>query len=102
MATATLSEVMVPASKSLAGKVAFVTGASRGIGRAIALELAKSGSNGSHQLSIERYASGEVRDEIEHMGGVSEIFQGDISDRFEARSVDPGCAWHLRDESTFW
>ena len=37
MATETLFEVMIPTSKPLAGKVALVTGASRGIGRAIAL-----------------------------------------------------------------
>ena len=36
MATETLFEIMIPTSKPLAGKVALVTGASRGIGRAIA------------------------------------------------------------------
>ena len=87
MATATLSEVMVPASKSLAGKVALITGASRGIGRAIALELASRGATVAVNCRSNLMRAGEVRDEIVHLGGVSEVFQGDVSDRFEARNL---------------
>ena len=87
MATATLSEVMVPASKSLAGKVALVTGASRGIGRAIALELASQGATVAVNCRSNVMRAGEVRDEIVHFGGTSEIFSGDVSDRFEARNL---------------
>src|SRR6478609_11005226 len=87
MATATLSEVMVPASKSLAGKVALVTGASRGIGRAIALELASRGATVAVNCRLNVIRAGEVRDEIVHFGGTSEIFRGDVSDRFEARNL---------------
>ena len=87
MATATLSEVMVPASKSLAGKVALVTGASRGIGRAIALELASRGATVAVNCRSNVMRAGEVRDEIVHFGGTSEIFQGDVSDRSEARHL---------------
>jgi len=87
MATATLSEVMVPASKSLAGKVALITGASRGIGRAIALELAKRGATVAVNCRTGVIRAGEVRDEIVHYGGTSEVFQGDISDRFGARNL---------------
>ena len=87
MATATLSEVMVPASKSLAGKVALVTGASRGIGRAIALELASRGATVAVNCRLNVIRAGEVRDEIVHFGGTSEIFRGDVSDRFEAKNL---------------
>jgi Dehydrogenases with different specificities (related to short-chain alcohol dehydrogenases) len=87
MATATLSEVMVPASKSLAGKVALVTGASRGIGRAIALELASRGATVAVNCRSNVMRAGEVRDEIVHFGGTSEIFQADVSDRGEARHL---------------
>jgi len=87
MATATLSEVMVPASKSLAGKVALVTGASRGIGRAIALELASRGATVAINCRSNVMRAGEVRDEIVHFGGTSEIFRGDVSDRFEAKNL---------------
>ncbi len=87
MATATLSEVMVPASKSLAGKVALITGASRGIGRAIALELANRGAVIAVNCRSNLVRAGEVRDEIANAGGTGEVFQGDVSDRFGARRL---------------
>jgi acetoacetyl-CoA reductase len=87
MATATFPEVFIPASKSLAGKVAFITGASRGIGRAIALELAKRGATVAINCRSNILRADEVREEIAHTGGVSEIFQGDISEHKDARRV---------------
>ena len=59
----------------LQGKTAVVTGASRGIGKAIALELAKEGAfvvinyNGSTEKAQ------EVKAEIEKNGGSAQIFQ---------------------------
>jgi NAD(P)-dependent dehydrogenase (short-subunit alcohol dehydrogenase family) len=87
MATETLFEIMIPTSKPLAGKVALVTGASRGIGRAIALELANRGA--TIAISYRTGLSGAelVRTEIEQLGGSSEIFQGDISEKLQARAV---------------
>ena len=87
MATATLSEVMVPASKSLAGRVALITGASRGIGRAIALELANRGATVAVNCHWNVVRAAEVRDEIESSGGTSEVFQADVSDRSGARNL---------------
>ncbi len=64
----------------LTGKIAVVTGASRGIGRAIALKLASEGAavivnyNGSEEKAL------EVKQEIEAAGGRADICQCDVSD----------------------
>ena len=55
----------------LAGKVALVTGASRGIGKAIACKLARAGAKEKAEA---------VKSEIEAAGGQAEVYQCDVSD----------------------
>jgi acetoacetyl-CoA reductase/3-oxoacyl-[acyl-carrier protein] reductase len=87
MATATLLEVIIPYPRPLAGRVALITGASRGIGRAIALELARRGATIAISYRTGLSGAEEVRDQIAELGESGEIFQGDISHKLEARNI---------------
>lgn len=61
----------------LEGQVAFITGARRGIGRAIALKLA---SEGASCALVARTAPEELAAEIEQLGGKAVALAADVSD----------------------
>jgi 3-oxoacyl-[acyl-carrier protein] reductase len=63
----------------LQGKVALVTGASRGIGRAIALELARHGAKVVVNYAGNEAKANEVVNEIINMGGEAFAIQADVS-----------------------
>ncbi|MCI2253147.1 3-oxoacyl-[acyl-carrier-protein] reductase [Domibacillus sp. 8LH] len=65
---------------NLEGKIALVTGASRGIGKAIALELARLGADVVVNYAGSEQKAKETADEITAMGRRSFIVQCDISD----------------------
>ncbi|GGJ55670.1 3-oxoacyl-[acyl-carrier protein] reductase [Anoxybacillus voinovskiensis] len=63
----------------LQGKVALVTGASRGIGRAIALELARHGAKVAVNYAGSEAKAKEVVEEIEQMGGEAFMVQANVA-----------------------
>ncbi|SFD86931.1 3-oxoacyl-[acyl-carrier-protein] reductase [Bacillus sp. OV194] len=64
----------------LKGKTALVTGASRGIGRAIALELAKNGAKVAVNYAGSEAKAQEVVDEIRSMGQDAIAVQANVAD----------------------
>lgn len=65
--------------KGLNGKVALVTGASRGIGRAIAIELSKNGVIIAINYKKDKEGAEETLKIINENGGYGKIFNGDVS-----------------------
>lgn len=73
--------------KSLEGKVAVVTGASRGIGRAIAVELAGRGAKTVVNYNRSADAAAEVVSAIEDQGGQATAIQADVSFLDQAQAL---------------
>jgi acetoacetyl-CoA reductase/3-oxoacyl-[acyl-carrier protein] reductase len=71
----------------LTGKNALVTGASRGIGRAIALQLASDGARVAVNYRSGEAEAREVADAIKAGGGQCFLAQADVSDPQQARSL---------------
>lgn len=64
----------------LEGKVALITGASRGIGRSIALKLAAEGAKVAINFAGNITKAEEVKNAVESSGGEAMLVQGDVSD----------------------
>ena len=64
----------------LSGKVAVVTGASRGIGRAVAVKLASEGAAVVINYNGSKDRAEAVKKDIEEAGGKAEIRQCNVSD----------------------
>lgn len=74
-------------SLSLEGRVALVTGASRGIGRAIANELALRGAAVVINYQHSAQAAEEMVEHIKTNGGRAHAFQADVSDFNQAQAL---------------
>jgi 3-oxoacyl-[acyl-carrier-protein] synthase III len=72
---------------SLAGRVALVTGASRGIGRAIAVELARRGAHVALNFRSDVKQAESAADEIREAGVECLLVQGDVAKKGEAARI---------------
>ena len=70
-----------------AKKIAMVTGASRGIGRATAVELAKAGYFVIINFKTNESAARETLTLVRHTGGDGEIIQFDVADTEQAKDA---------------
>jgi NAD(P)-dependent dehydrogenase (short-subunit alcohol dehydrogenase family) len=71
----------------LDGKIALVTGGSRGIGRATSIELAAHGATVAVNYNSNQEAANEVVAEITSAGGTASAYQADISNRDQVNSM---------------
>lgn len=68
----------------LEGKVALITGSSRGLGRAVALSFAKEGAKVVVNYTSNETAANEVAQAINQMGSQAIVVRADVSKREEA------------------
>ena len=79
----------------LSGRTALVTGASRGIGRAVAELLARAGARVAVGYRADAEAASRVAREVGSAGGEAKAIAADVSDPGEARRLvgDELAAW---------
>jgi NAD(P)-dependent dehydrogenase (short-subunit alcohol dehydrogenase family) len=71
----------------LSGRVALVTGGSRGVGRAIAVRLAADGATVVINYRNDHIAAAEVTDEITKVGGLAFAYRASVSDADEVAGM---------------
>jgi 3-oxoacyl-[acyl-carrier protein] reductase len=77
----------MPVSISLEGKIALVSGASRGIGRAVALKFAECGASVVVNYLSSKEAADSVVNDISNIGGKAIALKSDVSDFNQAQEL---------------
>ena len=78
---------MTEASQSLTGRTVFVTGASSGIGKAIALAAARAGADVAFSYRINEAGAREVEREITALGRRASVIRLDVSNDASVRAL---------------
>ena len=73
-----------------AGRLAVVTGGGRGIGRAIAVRLAREGANVAVIYRSNDDAAGETAELVREAGAQCEVFRGDVASREDVEKIFEG------------
>lgn len=84
---ATIEQVSTEAAEKVEAPVVIVTGASRGIGKAVALALGKAGCKVLVNYARSSKEADEVCKEIEALGGQALTFGGDVSKEADVESM---------------
>ncbi|EXB94968.1 3-oxoacyl-[acyl-carrier-protein] reductase [Morus notabilis] len=84
---ATLEQTSTGKAQNVEAPVVIVTGASRGIGRAVALSLGKAGCKVLVNYARSSKEAEEVAKEIEEFGGQALTFGGDVSKEADVESM---------------
>jgi 3-oxoacyl-[acyl-carrier protein] reductase len=71
----------------LKGKIALITGSSRGVGRAVALSFAKEGAKVIVNYTSNERAANEVAEAINQLGSQAIVVRADVAKREEADSL---------------
>lgn len=85
--TLTQQQPKTASAKRLAGKIAVVTGGSRGIGAAIALRLAEEGATVAVNYNNSKEAAEKVVKQIEELGSKAAAFKGNVSSEKESKNL---------------
>jgi 3-oxoacyl-[acyl-carrier protein] reductase len=74
----------------LKGRVALVTGASKGIGRALAIGLAHAGASVAVHYGLDASGGEQTLDAIRSSGGTGQLFQADVGSKREIEELIQG------------
>ena len=85
---------MAQMSGSLDGKIALITGASKGLGKAMAVALSQAGATIALVSRDEAKLQG-VKREIEDSGGKAELFLADVKDEQQVERLETEVATRL-------
>jgi NAD(P)-dependent dehydrogenase (short-subunit alcohol dehydrogenase family) len=82
-----LKRTQMPATRPLTGRIALITGASRGLGRAMALALSADGATVA-LVARDRAKLLSVREEVEAAQGRAAVFEADVCDEDRIRELE--------------